>query len=128
MSAIIFASVGKSGANVAADVRVVQRLLNDWLARTGQAPLLKVDGIAGPKTTAAIGEFQRRHAGIVDGRVDANGPTIRALFDEHLAGLGSAIDVSRLGGFVDASALKASATDPALAVMIGAYVAALRQP
>jgi len=128
MKAIISAAVGKGGPNIGGDVRLVQRLLNDSRARNAEGPLLSVDGIVGPKTIAAITDFQRRHSGVADGRVDTNGPTIQALLDEHLASLGGALDVSRLGGFVNAAAAKASSTDPGLQALIAAYVDALRQP
>lgn len=127
MKTIISAPVGKGGVNIDGDVRLVQRLLNDARARSAQAPMLIVDGIVGPKTIAAITDFQRRHSGVADGRVDTNGPTIRALLDEHLASLGGALDVSRLGGFVNAVGVKASSTDPGLQALIAGYVDALRQ-
>ena len=127
MKTIISAAVGNGGANIDGDVRLVQRLLNDARARSAQGPLLSVDGIVGPKTIAAITDFQRRHAGVADGRVDTYGPTVQALLDEHLASLGGALDVSRLGGCVNAVAAKALSTDPGLQTLIAAYVNALRQ-
>ena len=91
--AVILNSVGQDGANQTADVRVVQRLLNDWLATTSQTEL-KVDGIAGPKTIDAITAFQRANIGIADGKVDVGRRTINLLFSQHLARIVTAIDVS----------------------------------
>jgi peptidoglycan hydrolase-like protein with peptidoglycan-binding domain len=79
-------SVGAGGANQQKDVRLVQLLLNDWLGRRQQT-LLKVDGIVGPLTTGAIRTFQKSNGSIVDGRVDPDGPTIKALASLHLAAL-----------------------------------------
>jgi len=71
-------SVGKGARNAPADVAYVQGLLNRHL----EAPdaLLKVDGLAGPKTIGEIVRFQKR-LGILpcDGRVDAVGKTIYSL-------------------------------------------------
>jgi len=36
---LINRSVGQGGANQSSDVRIVQRLLNDWLAKEGQTQL-----------------------------------------------------------------------------------------
>jgi Putative peptidoglycan binding domain len=53
----------------------------------------KIDGIVGPKTISAIRSFQQK-AGIVgDGRVDSNQATIRALEQQHLAGILSSVEV-----------------------------------
>jgi peptidoglycan hydrolase-like protein with peptidoglycan-binding domain len=82
MSTIIFKSVGHDGVNDAEDVRVVQRLLNGYFGV--QAGLLKVDGIAGPKTIAAINDFQGCVTGTVDGRIDPNGPAIKKLAELHV--------------------------------------------
>ncbi|HEY7685139.1 MAG TPA: peptidoglycan-binding domain-containing protein [Gemmatimonadales bacterium] len=70
-------SVGTGGRNDLADVRLVQTLLNVVPAHeAGPQAKLAVDGIAGPKTVAAIRRFQQAHTKVVDGRVDASGPTI----------------------------------------------------
>jgi peptidoglycan hydrolase-like protein with peptidoglycan-binding domain len=71
-------SVGKGGNNIKKDVRYVQALLNYWRQQNGR-PEIKVDGLIGPKTIGAIEDFQRIKTGIVDGRVDPNGPSIKAL-------------------------------------------------
>lgn len=73
-------SVGFAGRNVARNVATVQYLLNCVpVARGGPAPELAVDGIAGPKTIAAIRRFQTTNFGRADGRVDPRGRTIGAL-------------------------------------------------
>jgi hypothetical protein len=75
----ITGSVGRGGQNRREDVMTVQRLINAKLP-VGLAPLA-VDGICGPKTIAAIQEYQRRnlHMNPPDGRVDPGGPTFRSL-------------------------------------------------
>ncbi|HVN93124.1 MAG TPA: hypothetical protein VMT38_05485 [Terracidiphilus sp.] len=70
----IFASVGRSGANIFGDVAIVQQLLNLKLpdagrsifsrSRPGDSRLLDVDGLCGPATIAAIEAAERRHLGI----------------------------------------------------------------
>ena len=82
MTAIIRASVGRGGYNNKSDVRIIQRLLNE-ATPTGQGPLA-VDGIVGPKTIAAIQSFQKVAGGVVDGRVDPHGPTIKRLARRHI--------------------------------------------
>jgi hypothetical protein len=73
----IQASVGADGANQTADVRHVQQLLNRFPpADGGPSPALGVDGFVGPKTVAAISQFQVVHFGWHDGRADPGGPTI----------------------------------------------------
>jgi peptidoglycan hydrolase-like protein with peptidoglycan-binding domain len=79
-------SVGKNGRNVRQQVRCVQALLNVWLEKSKRAAL-KLDAIAGPKTIAAVEDFQRaNHIHPVDGRVDPHGRTIRKL-EEQIAPL-----------------------------------------
>ncbi|HEX8301421.1 hypothetical protein [Sphingomonas sp.] len=87
----IGAPVGKSGVNDLADVIVVQHLLNDWLAATGQ-PLLPTDGDCGPRTIAAITAYQAQVVGIAkpDGLVTPGGKTWIALS----SGQGSAASLS----------------------------------
>jgi len=77
--AIIHASVGRGGVNRPEDVRIVQELLNKQTRPPMQ--LLQVDGMAGPKTIAAIEAFQRNTLSLLhpDGRVDPNGRTLIAL-------------------------------------------------
>src|ERR1041384_407204 len=67
----ISASVGTGGTNRATDAAWVQAYLNMVPpAQGGPATKLKQDGLVGPKTTQAIVDFQRRHFGTADGRVD----------------------------------------------------------
>jgi peptidoglycan hydrolase-like protein with peptidoglycan-binding domain len=64
------------------DVETVQELLNGVLpAFGGPAVKLKVDGICGPKTQAAINNFQMKQFGFkgTDGRVDPNKQTMQKL-------------------------------------------------
>jgi len=77
----ISSSVGKGGVNQRHDVITVQTLLNDNIRKFGPLTDLKVDGLAGPHTVAAIEAFQRRLVGMSqpDGRVDPHGPTLKAL-------------------------------------------------
>jgi hypothetical protein len=74
-------SVGQGGVNLPADVRKVQRLLNEH----GLPPLrsLDTDGIAGQATITAIRHFQSVRVGMKnpDGRVDPSGRTWRKLRD-----------------------------------------------
>jgi peptidoglycan hydrolase-like protein with peptidoglycan-binding domain len=76
---VIEGSVGQDGDNREPDVRVVQRLLNGH----DLAPLatLAEDGRPGSRTVEAIRHFQTRYLGMQspDGRVDADGRTIRKL-------------------------------------------------
>lgn len=72
-------AVGHGARNTRSDVRLVQHLLNRH--GTLRAALLKIDGIVGPKTMAAIRGFQANvvHLHPVDGRVDPGGPSFTAL-------------------------------------------------
>jgi peptidoglycan hydrolase-like protein with peptidoglycan-binding domain len=78
-------SVGKGGKNARPDVKYVQALLNVWRDKK-KLPLLKVDGIAGPKTTAAIQEFQGSKIGPYAGLVNPNSETFKQL-EEQIASL-----------------------------------------
>ncbi|MPZ59115.1 MAG: hypothetical protein GEU91_22035 [Rhizobiales bacterium] len=83
--AILQRSVGQGGANLLADVRAVQARLNAIPAGAGgPTPLLDIDGIAGPKTIAAIHRYQRTKLGFSDGRVDPTGPTWKSLAQPKL--------------------------------------------
>jgi hypothetical protein len=76
----ITGSVGTGGANRAADVRVIQELLNRHMARFGLPPLI-VDGLCGPKTSEAVRRYQQMVVKLTmpDGRVDPAGLTLGAL-------------------------------------------------
>lgn len=84
---IITAPVGRNSANIKADVRVVQLLINQIIALLQPQPELSVDGIAGPKTILAIENFQRRICNFrrPDGRVDPGGTTFKALAPNYLS-------------------------------------------
>lgn len=91
------ASVGSGGTNRPNDVFFVQRLLNE----NGSTPKLRVDGLNGRRTIAAIKVFQSRIVGLrnPDGRVDPGGRTIAKLR-------------AREGRKPEASAPKRNASDP----------------
>ena len=68
-------SVGRGGANVPTDVTLVQTLLNQKLGLS-----LSTDGQSGPKTVAAIEQFQKSiFNGWSDGKIDAGGTTWQRL-------------------------------------------------
>jgi peptidoglycan hydrolase-like protein with peptidoglycan-binding domain len=83
---IISGSVGSGGKNTAEDVRLVQRLLNDARVRNG-LERLKVDGVAGRLTCAAILQYQNSNGLTADSRIDPGGRTLKHLMDAHLASL-----------------------------------------
>ena len=100
-------SVGRGGANVRNDVLQIQRGLNAVAPSAGRpAPPLKVDGICGPLTTAAIGRFQQVQfmGAVADHRIDPAGRTLARL-NQSLAVPGSALaaNVSSSSGFAGAS-------------------------
>ncbi len=92
---IIKGSVGVGGANRSADVILVQLLLNDWCANTNQE-ILAIDGLFGPKTNATIHSFQQVYTVVQDGRIDPNGPTLKALLAVHLGSLFRSIEQNPL--------------------------------
>ena len=70
----ISASVGKEGKNEPRDVVLIQVFLNQIPPENGGAEAeLKVDGLMGPSTQAAIDKFQHHHQLGSDGRIDPNG-------------------------------------------------------
>ena len=82
-------SVGRGGANLPADVKLVQELLNRHIVESPR--WLAVDGICGPKTIAAITEFQTRRFGKADGRVDPGHKTIQSLTGAVAVGQAGAV-------------------------------------
>lgn len=79
-------SVGAGGVNLKDDVLTIQGLLNLIAPEEGGTALpgtgtgsLKEDGIAGPKTSAAIRAFQIRQNTGRDARVDPNGKTLKRM-------------------------------------------------
>jgi peptidoglycan hydrolase-like protein with peptidoglycan-binding domain len=81
-------SVGAGGVNARQDVLQVQRLLNARLA--GRAERLKEDGLAGPRTIAAIQLLQRDHLRMTqpDGLVEPHRRTWSALSGTSAGGTG----------------------------------------
>lgn len=89
------AAVGAAPApNQLEDVRYVQLLLNDWRARNGFA-LIAEDGLVGGETRGAIRVFQQQVTGVVDERVDVQGPAIGALERLHLQSVFDAFEAAR---------------------------------
>ena len=74
----ISGSVGRGGSNRFADAVHVQGLLNQS-SISNRGALLVVDGLVGPKTIAAITQFQAQSTGARDGRIDPDGRTLKAL-------------------------------------------------
>lgn len=71
-------SVGQNAVNNRNDVLLVQCGLCVFRARSGQ-PWIAIDGIVGPETIGSITAFQRQQMLPVDGRMDANGTSIKHL-------------------------------------------------
>ena len=81
MSMTITRSVGRAGANLSADVRIIQTMLrqaNEDAGETGLDPGA-VTGVISEQTIRAIETFQRRFWRNADGRVDPDGRTLRLL-------------------------------------------------
>lgn len=74
-------SVGRGGKNVAPDVVIVQRLLNDKYLKPNKMPALVDDGKVGTNTQNAIDGFQKKVVGLLnpDGRIDPGGASWRKL-------------------------------------------------
>lgn len=82
MAKSITASVGMGGVNRSTDTITIQQLLNNVSPYDGgPSPPLVVDGICGPKTKAAIQNFQLKQFGWsgADGRVDPGQQTLERL-------------------------------------------------
>ena len=95
----LIGSVGLGVRSHMPDVKYVQTLLSDWLLVRNQVPLV-VDGLCGPLTDGAIRQFQRVETGIVDGRVDPGGPSIKKLEFRHMENLLSGIyGLAQFGDF-----------------------------
>jgi hypothetical protein len=76
----ISASVGVGGRNLPADVKAVQSALNNVpVAQGGPNPKLVPDSQIGPKTCAAIANFQKIQLGWSDSRVDPDNITMATL-------------------------------------------------
>lgn len=73
-------SVGKNGANIAADVKAIQSALNEIRPTEGGPEVpLAVDGLCYGKTQAAIHKFQATFMQWPDDRIDAGGKTLARL-------------------------------------------------
>jgi len=83
--------VGQAVKSHPPDAKYVQFLLNDWRHAKRITPPLAVDGIVGPLTDAAIRAFQKAETGIVDGRIDVNGASVKKLEYLHLARIDSEV-------------------------------------
>ena len=91
-------------------------MLNDSRARQGQ-DRLKVDGIAGPKTNAAIEEYQRCHALPTDGKIDIHGPTLNHLLKAFTNSIASGlVDLGSLPGLQQGPATELTSNDLQAAV------------
>jgi putative chitinase len=77
----ITGSVGTQGKNDAADVKVVQVLLNANAERFAGGRQLLVDGVYGPKTAAAMRAFQATVVGTVDAQVSPGHPTLLCMVE-----------------------------------------------
>lgn len=86
-------SVGQGGQNLAGDVLYVQILLLDWLLQNGRSPIA-LDGVVGNETISAIRSFQQLNIAVVDGLVEQNRSTIKALEARHIAALKDSVLVS----------------------------------
>jgi flagellum-specific peptidoglycan hydrolase FlgJ len=77
-------SATAAGINARADVKLVQQLLNRAFHDVPTFHSLSEDGRCGPRTIAAISDFQRRYLPSVkaDGRVDPHGKTIAVLTEK----------------------------------------------
>jgi hypothetical protein len=96
---ILGGAVGAGGRNAHRDVLAVQAGLNAVPPCIGRpAVALAVDGILGPKTQAAINGFQAVWLSRGDGRIDRDGPTLRALNRAAGAGDGSLAYVAARAG------------------------------
>lgn len=126
---ILKGSVGAGGNNLPGDVRLVQMLLNDARVASGQSPIT-VDGLAGPQTVGAIEAYQRRATGVVDGRCDPDGPTIRKLATAQIDRFFGMMVPGTFGGAISSNDIAASQALAAAQAQIGAeltrYFALLR--
>ena len=89
---VLAGPVGEGGRDDERDVKLVRRLLDDWLAReageAGNRPL-PPDGPMEPDTLAAIRAFRAWSGLDPDGRIEPGDPAWDALAAYHLAGVRS---------------------------------------
>jgi hypothetical protein len=82
---VLEGSVGQGGANNRDDVELVQLLLNGWM-EASKKPALAIDGVAGPRTIAAITSFQREYTpAFTSGRIEPGGPSLFQLGEMTLS-------------------------------------------
>jgi hypothetical protein len=94
MRSPLLGSVGNRGDNGSADVKYVQRLLNQWRAPRG-LPLLAVDGDVGTLTSTSIWDFQTAETPAwVDGLVEPGRNTIKRLETLYLSTINDGFDAS----------------------------------
>lgn len=89
-------TVGSRGVNRISDVFRVQLLLNVW-RNSVRLPEITEDGLVGPETLEAINAFQKAKTGWVDGRIDPNGRTLRALREHAYPCLNEALAFIMIG-------------------------------
>jgi hypothetical protein len=87
-------SVGRGGANLPGDVRVIQTLLTQAYEQPAEKELQPgpVDGTCTPKLIKAIETFQKRFTKHADGRIDPAGQTIKKLVKVTYNNGGSCVD------------------------------------
>lgn len=76
-------SVGKGGMNLPVETNYIQRLLNIKLAKVNQGKKISEDGDCGPKTQAAIRDFQQKVLRFAhpDGLIEPGKTTFKKLTD-----------------------------------------------
>jgi LGFP repeat len=81
MTLTITATVGEGGVNKTLDIAIVQCLLSSFgiPQEAGGAQGLEIDGKIGPKTNAAIGNFQAKQFAMQDNLVQPDDFTIKRL-------------------------------------------------
>ena len=85
---VLAGPVGEGGRDDERDVKLVRRLLGDWLAREAGEPggrPLPSDGPMEPRTVAAIRAFRAWSGLDPDGRIEPGDPAWEALAAYHLA-------------------------------------------
>jgi hypothetical protein len=118
--------VSQALQNAPGDARYVQFLLNDWRREKGLATLAE-DGIVGPLTNTAIRDFQKAETGIVDGRVDVNGPTIRMLEYLHIVRLAGQVYTPILQHYAICSKTRPPLGPVTMSRQAGQYLTAIRK-
>lgn len=115
-------SVGHGGRNLIGDVLYVQILLTDWLLVTKNTSIA-IDGLVGPMTIGAIRQFQAAKTSVVDGLVEPERSTIKALESEHISTLLGSIALTTLAPGINRPSAEPLSLSPELA---DAYLNKLR--